>query len=135
MDLTKVFDAVSRTGLWSSLKKLGCPVKMINLIKSFYYGMMAKVIENGCASKPCPVTNGVKQGCVLAQTLFSLIFAALLFPSLSQTSASIIIRSRTDGCFFDLRRLKAKTKVLDALIRDFLFADDCALAAHTEDDV
>ena len=37
--------------------------------------------------------------------------------------------------FFDRRRLKAKTKVHEALIRDFLFADDCALASHTDDDL
>ena len=36
---------------------------------------------------------------------------------------------------FDLRRLKANTKVGEALIRDFVFADDCALAAHSESEL
>ena len=37
-----------------------------------------------------------------------------------------------DGKFFDLRRLQAKTKVKEALLRDFLFADYCAIAAPSE---
>ena len=32
----------------------------------------------------------------------------------------------------ELRRLKARTKVLEALVRDFLFAKDCSLAALNE---
>ena len=135
IDLTKAFDTVSRTGLWTILSKLGCPPKFIKAIQSFHDGMMARVIENGDVSDPFPVTNGVKQGCVLAPTLFSLIFAEMLTTALAETNAGIKIHYRTDGRFFDLRRLKAKTKVCEALIRDFLFADDCALASHTEEDL
>ena len=42
---------------------------------------------------------------------------------------------RTEGHFLDLRRLKANTKVQEALVRDFLFTDDCALAARSEEDL
>ncbi|XP_019618612.1 PREDICTED: peroxisomal bifunctional enzyme-like [Branchiostoma belcheri] len=45
---------------------------------------------------------------------------------------NIYIRFRTDGSVFDLRRLLAHTKTLEELILDLLFADDCALLAHTE---
>ena len=88
---------------------------------------MARVIENGYISNPFSVTNGVKQGCVLAPTLFSLLFAEMLLAVLTQTDAGIKIRYRTDGRFFDLRRLKAHTKMRE------VFADDCALAAHSEE--
>ena len=135
IDLTKAFDTVSRPGLWSILSKLGCPPKFVRAVRSFHDGMMARVIENGDASEPFPVTNGVKQGCVLAPTLFSLLFAEMLSAALTQTNAGIKIKYRTDGRFFDLRRLKASTKVREALVRDFLFADDCALAAHSEEDL
>ncbi|KAL8569000.1 hypothetical protein ACOMHN_038524 [Nucella lapillus] len=37
-----------------------------------------------------------------------------------------------DGSLFDLRRLSAKTKTIEKLIPEALFADDCALTAHTE---
>ena len=45
------------------------------------------------------------------------------------------IHYRTDGDFFNLRRLKSYTKVTRAIVRDFLFADDCALAVHSEVDL
>ena len=36
--------------------------------------------------------------------------------------------------FFNLRHLKSHTKVTHTIVRDFLFADDCALAAHSDMD-
>ena len=97
--------------------------------------MFCRVIENGDVSDPFPVSSGVKQGCVLAPTLFSLLFAQMLSAALSQTEAGVKIHYRTDGDFFNLRRLKSYTKVTQAIVRDFLFADDCALAAHSEVDI
>ena len=33
IDLTKAFDSINRTGLWSLLAKFGCPSKLTNIIK------------------------------------------------------------------------------------------------------
>jgi len=109
VDLTKAFDIVSSEGLWSILSKLGCPSKFIKIIRSFHDRMMAHVVENGFVSDP--VSNGVKQGYVLAPTPFSLMLATMLFSALSNTGVGITIRYRYDGHFFDLRRVKARTKV------------------------
>ena len=38
---------------------------------------------------------------------------------------------RTDRNLFDLRKLQAKNMVRNITVRELLFADDCALAAHT----
>jgi len=46
----------------------------------------------------------------------------------------IPIRFRTDGSIFNLCRLQAFTKAFNAMIRDRLYADDCALTAHTLSD-
>ena len=135
IDLTKAFDTVNRAALWAILRKLGCPPRFVQIIRSFHDGMFCRVIENGDASDPFPVSNGVKQGCVLAPTLFSLLFAQMLSAALSQTETGVKIHYRTDGNFFNLRRLKSYTKVTRAIVRDFLFADDCALAAHSEVDL
>ena len=135
IDLTKAFDTVNRAALWAILSKLGCPPRFVQIIRSFHDGMFCRVIEDGDASDPFPVSNGVKQGCVLAPTLFSLLFAQMLSAALSQTEAGVKIHYRTDGDFFNLRRLKSYTKVTWAIVRDFLFADDCALAAHSEADL
>ena len=58
--------------------RLGCPVKIVNLIKAFHTGMMACVVEDGSKSEMFAVNNGVKQGCVLAPTLFSILFSVVL---------------------------------------------------------
>ncbi|XP_063598682.1 uncharacterized protein LOC134775152 [Penaeus indicus] len=135
IDLTKAFDTVNRPALWAILSKLGSPPRFVEIIRSFHDGMLGRVIENGDASDPFPVANGVKQGCVLAPTLFSLLFAQMLSAALAQTSAGVTVHYRTDGDFFNIRRLKAHSKVRQAVVRDFLFADDCALAAHSEEDL
>ena len=56
----------------------------------------------------------------------------MLQQALFKFNAGVSINYHTDGKAFDLRRLKAKTKVHKALLRDFLFADDCVLAATSE---
>jgi len=47
----------------------------------------------------------------------------------------IHVHYRTDADLFDIRRLQAKTKVSTVLVSDLLFADDCALVAHTQADI
>ena len=45
----------------------------------------------------------------------------------------IYIRFRTDAIVFNLRRLLARTETTEELTTELLFADDCALLAHTEE--
>ena len=132
VDLTKAFDTVSRAGLWKIMAKYGCPDKFIALVRSFHDGMQIRVMDAGDSSDPFPVTNGVKQGCVLAPTLFSIMFSAMLSEAFQDDAHGIPLRFRTDGKLFNLRRLQAKTKVEETLVRDMLFADDCALNASSE---
>jgi len=78
-----------------------------------------------------------EQGCVLAPTLFSTLFSAMLTDALQDAEGGIHLRMRyrSDGCLFNLRRMQAVTKVKETVIRDFLFADDCAVNASTEEKV
>ena len=78
VDLTKAFDTVSRDGLWKIMAKFGCPPRFIAMVRQFHDGMQARVQTDGEFSEPFEVTNGVKQGCVLAPTLFSMMFSAML---------------------------------------------------------
>ena len=132
VDLTKAFDTVSREGLWRIMGQYGCPRKFITIVRQFHDGMLARVTDNGEASAPFNVTNGVKQGCVLAPTLFSLMFSAMLTDAFRDNDGGIGIRYRFDGSVFNLRRLQAKTKVKTDSVNDLLFADDCALNATSE---
>ena len=79
VDLTKAFDSVCREGLWRIMAKFGCPQKLITMVRQFHDGMMASVQDQSASSASFSVTcNGVKQGCVLAPTLFSMMFSAML---------------------------------------------------------
>ena len=78
IDLTKAFDTVSRPALWIVLEKLGLPIQMRQIIRSFHDGMLAQVIHGGKMSDTFSVENGTKQGCVLAPLLFALYFAVML---------------------------------------------------------
>ena len=72
VDFSKAFDTVSRVGLWQALQKFGCTAKFISIIEALHTGMQANVAMSGSVSSDFAVSNGVKQGCVLAPTLFSL---------------------------------------------------------------
>ncbi|XP_046846768.1 uncharacterized protein LOC124440414 [Xenia sp. Carnegie-2017] len=117
------------------MSKFGCPEKFILMVRQFHDGMLARVLADGEYSEPFPVTNGVKQGCVLAPTLFSMVFTAMLTDAYHDGVDGISIKYRMDGSVFNLRRLQAITKVKETIIRDFLFADDCALNASSESEL
>ena len=135
VDLTKAFDTVPRTSLWTVLGKLGIPEKMKNIIISFHDGMQAQVIHGGKVSDTFPVNNGTKQGCVLAPLLFALYFAVMLQHALLDKGLGIPICFRPTGGLFNIRRFTAKTKVSIETLCDLLFADDCALVSHSMADL
>ena len=132
IDLTKAFDLVSRDGLFQILLKIGCPLKLQSMIESFHTNMKGTVQFNGSSSSPFDILSGIKQGCVLASTLFGIFFALLLRHAFGTASEGISLRTRSDGRLFNLGRLRAKTKVREALIRNMLFADDAAVTTHTQ---
>ena len=132
VDLTKAFDTVSRDGLWKIMAKFGCPPRFIAMVRQFHDGMQARVQNDGEFSEPFEVTNGVKQGCVLAPTLFSMMFSAMLMDAFQDSDTGFPIRYRFDGNIFNLRRLQAKTKVRTDVLDVLLYADDMDKNANTE---
>ena len=90
---------------------------------------------NGSTSEPFNISNGVKQGCVLAPNLFGIFFSVLLKHAFGTSRGGIYLRTRSDDRLFDLARLRTMTKVREALIRDMLFADDAAVATHTQSEL
>ena len=135
IDFTKAFDTVNRQLLFSILEKIGCPPKLTNLIKLLYTNVKARLIVDGELSKLFKYNSGVKQGCKLAPTLFGIYAAVLLLVAFKDIKhrRSILIRFRTDGKFFDLRRLKAKSKVMHEFIREAQYADDIAVMSDSSE--
>ena len=84
-------------------------------------------------STPFPIHSGVKQGCVLAPTLFGIFFSVLLAHAFRNNEDGVYLHTQSDDKLFNLARLRAKTKVRHVIIREALFADDIALATHSGD--
>ena len=97
--------------------------------------MEVSVNVGGTLTDPFKVETGVKQGDLLAPTLFSVFFSIVLNDAFRDCNQGIYIRYRSSGKLFNIRRFAAKTKVLLALVRDLLYADDCDLVAHRESDM
>ena len=71
VDLCKAFDSVNRDALWRILGLRGVPPKLINLMSELYSGTESAVKCGGTISDLFLVITVVRQGCVLAPTLFS----------------------------------------------------------------
>ena len=67
------------------------------MVLQFHDGMQARVQNDGEYSEPFLVTNGVKQGRVMAPTLFSMMFSAMLTDAFQDGDAGFRIRYRFDG--------------------------------------
>ena len=135
IDFRKAFDTVNRDALWKVLKCYGCPDRFLSLVKGFHQKMNARVCSQGEYSDPIEVKNGVKQGCVLAPTLFSIYLSAVIDDAFRDTSGGVSILTRPGPHLFDISKFKAKTKTKTVTVRELMFADDTALVAHTHDDI
>ena len=116
VDLTKAYDTVSRYGLWKILARLVCPPKFLTILHQLHEGQQGQVKHNGSLSGSFPVSNGVKQGCVLAPTLFSIFLSIMLREAKEGLPGGIYIRFRTDSSLFNLRRLLACRETIEELI-------------------
>ena len=106
------------------MAKFGCPPRFIAMLQQFHDGMQAGVQSDGEFSEPFEVTNGVKQGCVMAPTPFSMMLSVMLMDVFQDSDTGFPIRYRFDVNIFNLRRLQAKTKVQTDVLDELLCTDD-----------
>jgi len=116
------------------LRKIGCPDKFVKIVESFHEGMQGQVIDGGELSGMFAVANGTKQGYVVASLLFSIFVYMMLLIAFKDCNLGVPVQFRTDGNVFNLRRFQSHTKTFQGVVRDLLYADDCALIAHSLDD-
>ena len=124
VDFSKAFDTFGRTELWQLLRKYGCPEKFTTIIEALHTEMIANVSVGGEVSESFGVTNGVKQGCVLAPTLFSIFLSAMLDEAFRDMGDGVYIQSRNSE--------NQDTRIL---MRELLFADDSSLVAHSAEEM
>ena len=133
--LTMAFDIVNREALWKILGKLGCPDHFVKLIRSFHDEMEVSVNVSGTLTDPFKVETGVKQGDLLAPTLFSVFFSIVLDDAFRDCNQEIYIRYRSSGKLLTYAASLPKPKFYRRLFVTSSYANDCDLVAHTESDM
>ena len=83
LDLKGAYDQVNRVLLWEALRRLGVSGHMLGALKSMYADCSVAVKIGGRASPSLPSLTGLKQGCPLSPTLFSLFSDGFASPSLA----------------------------------------------------
>ncbi len=95
--------------------------------------MSATVLCNGSETEAFKVEPGVKQGCIIAPTLFAIFIAAILHLVGHSLPPGVQIIYRMDSKLFN--RFKVKSKISHISIVELQYADDSAIVAHTEEDL
>ena len=133
IDLNKAFNSINREALWKVLSRFGCPVKFIIILRILHSKMTATVLFNRTDPEPFTIRTGIKQGCVIAPTPFTIYLCVILLFIRYQLPHGVEPDYRLDGRLFNLNRLKAKTKVMKTTVIDVQYADDCAILVHSAD--
>ena len=61
IDLTKAFDLVGRDGLFKILPRIGCPPRLLSIIRSFHDDMKGTVVFDGSTSDTFDIRSGVNR--------------------------------------------------------------------------
>jgi hypothetical protein len=78
IDISKAYDKVFRDGLWKQLWDFGIRGKMWRVVKALYKNTQSSMLIDGKKLDEFKVDVGVRQGCVLSPTLFSIFFDGLV---------------------------------------------------------
>lgn len=70
VNLKAAFDSVDRSALWATLHDIGVPDRLLGLIKDLHAATTAKVRQGRDVSELFQTQSGVRQGCILAPSLF-----------------------------------------------------------------
>ena len=93
--------------------------------------MMTNVGLEEEVSESFSVTNRVKQGCVLAPTLFSIFLLVMLDEAFRDMGDGVYIQSRQSADLFNVTYFRAKTRIL---MREVLLGDDSAPVSHSAEE-
>lgn len=72
IDYSKAFDCVNHNQLWADMQRMGFPQHIIELLAHLYQDQMATVRAACRMSDFFPIGPGVRQGCIVSPTLFTI---------------------------------------------------------------
>ena len=116
IDFKQAYDSISRNLLWKKLQNVGINgnSKFFQALRGIYDNVRCSVKVNGKLSEWFPVTNGLKQGCLLSPLLFNLYINDLVLK----------IKSSCNGI-----------TIGDENVCLLMYADDLVLLARNERDL
>ena len=134
IDLCKAYDSVNRDTLWAVLQQCyHLPEKLLTIIRVMHDQFTA-AIAFGKTSEEFAMTSGIRQGCVLALTLFNLFFDAVIRmaidDNLEEDRGVRIIFHPDIKLIGDLRKM-----TLETLVSDLVYMDDMALLSSSWSDL
>ena len=102
-------------------------------MQEFHSNTKAKVVVGGRMSDAFDVLVGVKQGCVPVPVIFNLFLVVVCLVSRDSfpPDAGVPFIYRLDDSLFNIRHLKAETKVSRDRIFELQYADDADMPAHS----
>ena len=123
IDLWKAYDSIPHDALWHVLQKFGIPRSIINVIHSLHVGMQAEVTVDSQVAPMFEVCNGLRQGCVIAPTLFNHYFVLVIEQWRTKCSEiGVDVHYKCGGRLVG-QRTRRPSKVR---VTELLFADDAA---------
>ena len=129
IDFTKAYDCVNRQALWKVLRLYGVHSKLIALLDDLHSGTDAAVRMDGKLGSRFRVSSGVRQGCVIAPSLFNIFIDLVIKKALSRMpeNCGIKIKSRSD----DQSVLEGSFEYIVML----MYADDVVLMSHDPEEL
>ena len=123
IDFTKAYDCIDREALWRILQMYGVHSHLITLLKDLHSDTFASVKLDGQIGREFQVTAGVRQGCVIAPTLFNVVIDFIIRKALRlmPENCGISLRTRQGG-------LVPESSIERIVL--LLYADDLVLVSH-----
>ena len=135
IDLKKAYDSVHRESLWHILQHSYClPPKLLSIMRALHEDSTAAVRAYEKLSDKFSVTSGIRQGCVLAPTLFYFYFDVAIRMALGehcQQGSGIRVVYLLDADLVGNRKILK----LETLVTDLEYADNMALLANNWSDL
>ena len=129
IDLRKAYDTVNREALWHVLRKTGISDKLLRLLRELHTDNTAAVKAYNRLSKSFVTNNGVRQGCVIAPTLFNIFLDHVIRHALSECSEGVTIRYTIGEEVVSLRLTEEIS--IEELIQILMYADDMTVLCDT----
>ena len=136
INLTKAYDSVDRTLLWTVLARFGVPQNMISVTRQFHDGTRACVrLDGRMCSRWFTVEQRFRQGFVLAPLLFNIFFAVVINVASTRFKADkgimdALVHLRKKRATGGRGEATAGESVLATPLWGMLYADDAGVVSQ-----